>query len=245
MAASLVPAQAATIKKASVTWKAVSQDINDKDQYVYDTDKTDATMPSLVLSKSSIGVLGYIDRGIVQKNTGSLLVPNWEGWWHMKGGWKQDTDGPVSYTHLDVYKRQALILTYEKYGITYDNASLYDVAAGTYKKMPVLSDLYDVLKEMPEGTKRLCLMLNRFVHGSFASLNQQTNIRESEYMVFDVSDIQGEFLTALMYTVLELSLIHICVCPFCSHFFSSGVLLPSPAAFSGIPCVPGAVPDGS
>ena len=76
MAASLVPAQAATIKEASVTWKEVSQDINDKDQYVYDTDKTDATMPSLVLSKSSIGVLGYIDRGIVQKNTGSLLVPN-------------------------------------------------------------------------------------------------------------------------------------------------------------------------
>lgn len=69
--------------------------------------------------------------------------------------------------------------------------------------MPVLSDLYNVLKEMPEGTKRLCLMLNRFVHGSFASLNQQTNIRESEYMVFDISDIQGEFLTALMYTVLE------------------------------------------
>ena len=95
MAASLVPAQAATIKEASVTWKEVSQDINDKDQYVYDTDKTDATMPSLVLSKSSIGVLGYIDRGIVQKNTGSLLVPNWEGWWHMKGGWKQDTDGLI------------------------------------------------------------------------------------------------------------------------------------------------------
>ena len=46
-------------------------------------------------------------------------------------------------------------------------------------------------------------MLNRFVHGSFASLNRKTNIRESEYMVFDISDIQGEFLTALMYTVLE------------------------------------------
>ena len=101
MAASLVPAQAATIKEASVIWKEVSQDINDKDQYVYDTDKTDATMPSLVLSKSSIGVLGYIDRGIVQKNTGSLLVPNWEGWWHMKGGWKQDTDGLIlSLIHI-------------------------------------------------------------------------------------------------------------------------------------------------
>lgn len=110
---------------------------------------------------------------------------------------------PTMTAEEDQILDEALILTYEKYGITYDNASLYDVAAGTYKKMPVLSDLYDVLKEMPEGTKRLCLMLNRFVHGSFASLNQQTNIRESEYMVFDISDIQGEFLTALMYTVLE------------------------------------------
>lgn len=78
-----------------MTWKEVSQDINEKDQYVYDTDKTDATMPSLVLPKSSTGVLGYIDRGIVQKNTGSLLVPNWEGWWHMKDGWKQDTNGLI------------------------------------------------------------------------------------------------------------------------------------------------------
>ena len=95
LAVPLVPAQAATIKEASVTWKEVSQDINEKDQYVYDTDKADATMPSLVLPKSSTGVLGYIDRGIVQKNTGSLLVPNWEGWWHMKGGWKQDTNGLI------------------------------------------------------------------------------------------------------------------------------------------------------
>lgn len=99
---------------------------------------------------------------------------------------------PTMTAEEDQILDEALILTYEKYGITHDNASLYDVAAGTYKKMPVLSDLYDVLKEMPEGTKRLCLMLNRFVHGSFASLNQQTNIRESEYMVFDVSDIQGD-----------------------------------------------------
>ena len=110
---------------------------------------------------------------------------------------------PTMTAEEDQLLDEALILTYEKYGIIHDNASLYDVAAGTYKKMPVLSDLYDVLKEMPEGTKRLCLMLNRFVHGSFASLNQQTNIRESEYMVFDIADIQGEFLTALMYTVLE------------------------------------------
>ena len=85
MAASLVPAQAATIKEASVTWKEVSQDINDKDQYVYDTDKTDATMPSLVLSKSSIGVLGYTN-GRLQVSENETAKNSSKGWLFLRDG---------------------------------------------------------------------------------------------------------------------------------------------------------------
>lgn len=90
--------QAAQINEASITWKEVTQEINEQDQYVYDGTKTDFTMPSLILPKRGSGAFCYIDRGVVQKNTGSLLVPNWDGWWHIKNGWKADTSG---LTQLD------------------------------------------------------------------------------------------------------------------------------------------------
>ena len=62
----------------------------------------------------------------------------------------------------------ALIKTYALKGITHDNASLEDPDnfenPGCYKEMPVLGDLYEVLKKDSE-TKRLANILNRLVHG--------------------------------------------------------------------------------
>ena len=50
------PSVCRTIKKAdnqaSVNWKLVSQEINEKNEYVYDGDKTDDTMSDRVLPKS-------------------------------------------------------------------------------------------------------------------------------------------------------------------------------------------------
>ena len=85
-----VPAQAG---EPSISVRVVEQDINAQDQYVYDGTNTDTTMSTLAIPKSSTGALGYINNGVVQKNSGSVLISNWDGWWHMKAGWKQNTNG--------------------------------------------------------------------------------------------------------------------------------------------------------
>lgn len=60
----LQPERMQAIKKAdnqsSVNWKLVSQEINEKNEYVYDGDKTDDTMSDRVLPKISDGSWGYV-----------------------------------------------------------------------------------------------------------------------------------------------------------------------------------------
>ena len=52
---------------------------------------------------------------------------------------------------------EALIRTYALKGITHDNTSLIDPARpGRYREMPVLGDLYDLLKDAPE-TRRMVI----------------------------------------------------------------------------------------
>ena len=72
---------------------------------------------------------------------------------------------------------EALIRTYNSKGITHDNASLEDPAnPGCYREMPVLGDLYEILKAAPETT-RMAHILNRLVNGSASTFNKQTNVR--------------------------------------------------------------------
>lgn len=79
-----VNANAAT---ASVTWKTVEQGINNNDQYVYDGNKLDYSMSNAILYKKSADKWGYIKNGVVDKNSGVLVVPNWSGWWLIRDGW--------------------------------------------------------------------------------------------------------------------------------------------------------------
>ena len=70
----------------------------------------------------------------------------------------------------------ALIRTYAKMGITHENSSLDDPERpGSYRVMPVLGDLYETLKESAD-TRRLANIINRLVHGSARTFNQQTNV---------------------------------------------------------------------
>lgn len=92
----LLPWQAHA-EEAGVTWKKVTQGINEQNQYVYDGNKTDGTMSARVLEKTSAGIWGYIDRGIV-KNTDSILTPNGGGWWHVVNGWVDTSSGVYSTT---------------------------------------------------------------------------------------------------------------------------------------------------
>ena len=98
----------------------------------------------------------------------------------------------------------ALIRTYANLGITHDNATLEDPEKpGSYRTMPVLGDLYEVLKESPD-TRRLANIINRLVHGSARTFNQQTNVAlNNKYTVLDISELTGDLLTVGMFAVLD------------------------------------------
>lgn len=99
---------------------------------------------------------------------------------------------------------EAIVRTYNQFGITHDNASLEDPQRpGQYKKMPILGDLHELLKASPE-TKRLANILNRLVHGSASTFNQQTNVDlRNKYTVIDISELSGDLLSVGMFTGLD------------------------------------------
>ena len=100
----------------------------------------------------------------------------------------------------------ALIKTYATKGITHNNESLEAPDnPGHYREMPILGDLHAILKAQPE-TKRLANILNRLVHGSASSWNNQTNVRlDNKYTVLDISELSGtdEMLTIGMFVALD------------------------------------------
>lgn len=101
---------------------------------------------------------------------------------------------------------EALIKTYALKGITHKNESLLDPADPShYKKMPILEDVYDILIQNPD-TRRLANILNRLVHGSASSFNQQTNVDlTNKYTVLDISELTGssDLLTVGMFVALD------------------------------------------
>lgn len=99
---------------------------------------------------------------------------------------------------------EALIQTYNKKGITHNNESLYDPAnPGSYREMPILEDVFNILKESPD-TRRLANIMNRLVHGSASTFNQQTNVNlDNKYTVLDISELTGDLLTVGMFVALD------------------------------------------
>lgn len=98
----------------------------------------------------------------------------------------------------------ALIRTYALKGITHENSTLDDPDdPSRYRAMPVLGDLYEVLKESAD-TKRLANIINRLVHGSARTFNQQTNVSlDNKYTVLDISELTGDLLTVGMFVALD------------------------------------------
>lgn len=99
---------------------------------------------------------------------------------------------------------EALVKTYRQFGITHDNDSLYaDRMHTRYKKMPILGDLHKLLEENPL-TKRLAIIVSRFVTGSAQSFNQQTNVNlDNKYVVIDISELKGKLLPVGMFIGLD------------------------------------------
>lgn len=99
---------------------------------------------------------------------------------------------------------EALIQTYNKKGITHNNESLYDPKnPESYREMPVLEDVYNILEKNPD-TNRLANIMNRLVHGSASTFNQQTNVNlNNKYTVLHISELTGDLLTVGMFVALD------------------------------------------
>ena len=101
---------------------------------------------------------------------------------------------------------EALIRTYGKFGITHDNDSVYEdrnAVPPKMKTMPILGDLHEELQKN-EMTKRIAVIVSRFVTGSAQSFNQQTNVDLSnKYIVLDLSELKGKLLPVGMMIALD------------------------------------------
>lgn len=99
---------------------------------------------------------------------------------------------------------EALVTVYYRKGITHENESLSDPDdPKKYRLMPVLGDVHEVLLEKPE-TRRMANILNRLVHGSASSFNQQTNVNlDNKYIVLDISELTGDLLPVGMFVALD------------------------------------------
>lgn len=99
---------------------------------------------------------------------------------------------------------EALIQSYYRKGITHNNDSLIDpLHPDRYREMPILEDVFNILKEQPD-TKRLANIMNRLVHGSASTFNQQTNVNlDNKYTVLDISELTGDLLTVGMFVALD------------------------------------------
>ena len=101
---------------------------------------------------------------------------------------------------------EALIRTYGKFGITHDNDSVYadrNAVPPKMKTMPILGDLHEELQKN-EMTRRIAVIVSRFVTGSAQSFNQQTNVDLSnKYIVLDLSELKGKLLPVGMMIALD------------------------------------------
>ena len=101
---------------------------------------------------------------------------------------------------------EALIKTYNEFGITHDNNSLYADAMcfpPKLKKMPILGDLHKHLLENTMTT-RIAAIVSRFVTGSAQSFNRQTNMDlTNKYIVLDLSELKGKLLPVGMMIALD------------------------------------------
>ena len=94
----------------------------------------------------------------------------------------------------------ALTECYTRHGFTHDNKSLFEADGVTFRPMPTLMDLYDVLQEK-ESTQGMALSMKRLPKW----LGGKTNVDlTNDYTVFDISDVGKDLLTVVEMIVTEL-----------------------------------------
>lgn len=97
------------------------------------------------------------------------------------------------------YIDSSLIECYGRFGITFDNASLFEEDGQSLKEMPMVKDWYDLLMERAE-TRHLAVVLTRYVTGSAASMGGRTNVdTDNPYIVIDLTGLSDDLQLAAVY----------------------------------------------
>lgn len=106
----------------------------------------------------------------------------------------------VMIAKLDSY----IVKTYERFGITEDEESLWkDEEHTRYKDMPILSDLRKEMEEDPE-MRPVYTIMGMFETGSGKCFNKRTNVDLSNpFTVFSVQHLEEEFVSCGIYIVMD------------------------------------------
>lgn len=106
---------------------------------------------------------------------------------------------------------ERFLAIYAKRGITSANASIYKEKQDTgrisfrpaLKDMPILGDLLDEIADVAE-LQDIAIKLKPYVSGSLEFFNGQTNVDlNNNYVVADISDMQGDAIPLAMFMVLD------------------------------------------
>ena len=102
------------------------------------------------------------------------------------------------------YLDASLVECYDRYGITFDNASVVD-ENGVFKEMPIIPDWYNVLLEKAE-TKHLAVVLTRYVTGSAAAMGRRNHISiDNKYIVLDTSGMPDDLILPGIYWAIDVA----------------------------------------
>ncbi len=102
------------------------------------------------------------------------------------------------------YLDASLVECYDRYGITFDNASVVD-GNGAFKEMPIIPDWYNVLLERTE-TKHLAVVLTRYVTGSAAAMGRRNHISiDNKYIVLDTSGMPDDLILPGIYWAIDVA----------------------------------------
>lgn len=102
------------------------------------------------------------------------------------------------------YLDASLVECYDRYGITFDNASVVD-ENGAFKEMPIIPDWYNVLLEKAE-TKHLAVVLTRYVTGSAAAMGRRNHVSiDNKYIVLDTSGMPDDLILPGIYWAIDVA----------------------------------------
>ena len=124
----------------------------------------------------------------------------------LKNFFKLLVTAPVMTTEEETLLDKAIVETYRRKGITFDNESLYDPSdfmKQKFKEMPIISDLVEVLKE-DERSERLATIIGTLSDGSANSFNGQTNVNlNNNFTVIGLEHLTGKMLPLGIYMAMD------------------------------------------